>query len=167
MSEQTGVARPERATIEDLTRIVEAWREFWGERELGALHHPLLVHEFGETALVVRDADGCVNAYLFGLLTPARVGYIHLVSVRDGHRRAGLGRRLYEHFESVAAERGALALKAVTQPVNTGSIAFHRSLGFTAADVPDYSGPGQTRTVFYKQLHGRPRPAGTAAGLSN
>ncbi len=142
----------ERATIDDLSAVREGGRAFWGERDLAALHHQLLVHEFGETAFVIRGEDGRVIAYLFGLLTPARVGYIHLVAVREGHRREGLARTLYVHFEAVAREHGTLALKATTRPTNTVSIAFHRALGFTATATADYAGPGETRTVFRKPL---------------
>jgi GNAT superfamily N-acetyltransferase len=144
----------ERASIEDLATVADEPHAFWGERELPALHHPLLVHEFGETAFVVREEGGRVIAYLFGLLTPARVGYIHLVAVREGHRRAGLARALYGHFAAVARDLGATSLKAFTQPVNTTSIAFHRSLGFLVSEVPDYVGPGELRVVFTRELPG-------------
>jgi ribosomal protein S18 acetylase RimI-like enzyme len=166
---------PERATIEDLVAVAHEPREFWGDRELPALHHPLLVHDFGETALVIRgdseeaEGGGGVIAYLFGLLTPAGVGYIHLVAVREGCRREGLARRLYERFEELASEHGAGALKAFTQPVNTRSIAFHRALGFSATETANYAGPGETRTVFRKQITPAPgrASAGNAPRLSN
>jgi GNAT superfamily N-acetyltransferase len=154
---QAGAPRIWPASIEDLSAVASESREFWGDRELPALHHPLLVHDFGETALVIRadpeaDGDGEVIAYLFGLLTPSSVGYIHLVAVREGHRRDGLASRLYERFETLAREHDAHALKAFTQPINTHSIAFHRALGFTATETVDYAGPGETRIVFWKQL---------------
>jgi hypothetical protein len=41
----------------------------------------------------------------------------------------------------------------VTSPVNVGSIAFHRSLGFSVSDpVADYDGPGADRVVFSRSL---------------
>ncbi|MGH2863636.1 MAG: GNAT family N-acetyltransferase [Solirubrobacteraceae bacterium] len=178
----TGIARrPERATIDDLAAVAEEPREFWGDRELAALHHPLLVHDFGETALVIpgdgqrpegvraESARARVIAYLFGLLTPSGVGYIHLVAVREGHRREGLRRALYERFEELAREHGAHALKAFTQPANTRSIAFHRAQGFNATETAGYAGPGQTRTVFWKALArvGGTPSTGEPAGLSN
>ncbi len=166
--------QPQRATIEDFVTIVDEMREFWGDRDLTALHHPLLVHEFGDTALVIRG-DGAardesrVIGYLFGLLTPSSVGYIHVVAVRDGHRREGLARHLYEHFEEIARAHGAHALKAITKPVNTRSIAFHHALGFSASESVDYSGPGQTRTVLRKEISPAPGRASAdiTAGLSN
>lgn len=144
--------RVEPATIDHLVAIRGEQRAFWGERDLAAIHHPLLVHDFGETAFVVPGPEGEVLAYLFGLLTPQGVAYSHLVAVREGHRRRGLARRLYEELESVARSRGARAIKAFTRPTNATSIAFHTALGFTATDVPGYVGPGETRTVFWKPL---------------
>jgi ribosomal protein S18 acetylase RimI-like enzyme len=138
--------------MEELIAIRGEQGAFWGERDLSAIHHPLLIHEFGRGALAIRTDRGEVLAYLFGLLTPERVGYIHLVAVRDGHRRSGHGRALYGEFERIAREAGALALRAFTQPANTRSIAFHTSLGFTATEVPGYVGPGETRTVFRREL---------------
>jgi L-amino acid N-acyltransferase YncA len=167
MSDPTAPSEPQRATIEDLAAIVDDQLEFWGERDLSHLHHSLLVHEFGDTAFVIRDQAARVIAYLFGFPTPARVGYIHLVSVREGHRRGGLGRRLYAEFETRLRDSGAVALKAFTQPSNARSIAFHSSLGFAVTDTADYAGPGETRTVFWKDLSEAARPAATPPGLSN
>ncbi|MDQ6812025.1 MAG: GNAT family N-acetyltransferase [Actinomycetota bacterium] len=145
---------PERATIDDLEAIVSSLSEFWGQRDTSALHHPMFVHEFGDTTLVVHEPEERVIAYLFGFLTPARLGYVHLVGVREGHRRSGLGRGLYAHFESLARERGAVALKALAHPGNHASLAFHRSLGFSATETPDYGRRGETRVIFRRELAG-------------
>jgi hypothetical protein len=41
----------------------------------------------------------------------------------------------------------------VTAPVNSGSIAFHRSMGFAVAGpVIDYNGPGRDLVVFERAL---------------
>jgi ribosomal protein S18 acetylase RimI-like enzyme len=143
----------ERATIEDLIAVADAQGEFWGERDMRLLHHSMFVHEFGETSLVIRDTDGLIRAYLFGFVTvDRRVGYVHLIAVRSTYRREGYGRQLYAAFETLARKRGAVALKAMTQPVNTRSIAFHRSLGMSVTEVPDYVGKGETRVVFWRDL---------------
>ena len=135
----------------DLEAIWGSQSQFWGERDVRALHHPLLVHEFGDTGLVVRGAGGGVLAYLFCMLTPARVAYAHLLAVRSDHRRAGLGRELYAALERLAREREAVALKAFARPENRASIEFHTSLGFSATEVSDYAGR-ETRVVFWREL---------------
>ena len=48
-------------------------------------------------------------------------------------------------FAEAADRQGALRLKAITSVGNTGSIAFHRRLGFEAQIVENYSGPDQAR----------------------
>jgi hypothetical protein len=40
----------------------------------------------------------------------------------------------------------------ITSVGNTGSVAFHRSLGFEARIVEDYDGPGRTMVVFERPL---------------
>ena len=141
-----------RATIGDLHAVVADQHAFWGERDVSHLHHPMLVHEFGSTSVVIRDEDGRITAYLLGFVTVEHVGYAHLVAVRDSQRERGLGRELYKHFEELARGHGATRLKAYTRPSNTASIAFHRAIGMTATAVPDYAGPGETRVVFGREL---------------
>ncbi len=41
---------------------------------------------------------------------------------------------------------------------NTGSIEFHRRLGFDVAQADDYSGPGVPRTVMTRPLPMPPLP---------
>ncbi|HEX7609030.1 MAG TPA: GNAT family N-acetyltransferase [Solirubrobacteraceae bacterium] len=140
--------KAERATIEDLQRIIASLPEFWGDRDTAALHQALFVHELGDTSLVIRDADGTVLAYLLGFVSPASVGYIHVVAVRRSHRGRGLARSLYESFETIARQRGAVELKAITSPGNRGSHAFHDALGFSTSEVGGYSASGEARSVF-------------------
>ena len=97
-------------------------------------------------------------------MSPAQPGeaYIHFVGVDPGERSQGLGRRLYGTFFDVVQARGCTRVRAVTSPVNTGSIAFHRRMGFRlepgdarAGDIPvatGYDGPGQDRVRFVRDL---------------
>lgn len=151
----------DRCTHDDYLLILRELEDFWGTDRARDVHHPMFVHEFGNTAWVVRD-EGRVIAYLFGFWSQTEpVGYIHLVGVRRSYQRQGIGRWLYEQFEAQARERGCVALKALTPPVNSDSVAFHRRLGFALLgdphehDVPvvlDYFGPGLPRVVFWKPL---------------
>ena len=149
-------------TKADFDQILLHLAEFWDEPDkVAPLHHPMFVHEFGDTAFAARDGAD-VAAYLFGFVAQtAPVGYVHLAAVRRPYRRAGLARRLYGHFTDVARSRGCRELKAITGPANRRSIAFHTALGMetlgtpNAAGVPvirDYSGPGQDRVVFRRVI---------------
>ncbi|GGL94512.1 hypothetical protein GCM10010129_43080 [Streptomyces fumigatiscleroticus] len=138
----------------DLHLVLAEHSRYWGERDLRSLHLFALVHEFGSTCLVARADDG-IRGYLLGFVTPTGTGYVHLIATREDARGAGLGRRLHAAFEQAARDQGARRLKAITSVGNAGSIAFHRSLGFTARIVDDYNGPGRPMVVFERPLTGR------------
>lgn len=135
----------------DVHQVLADHHRYWGERDLRSLHLLALVQEFGETCLVARAPDG-IHGYVIGFVTPARTGYVHLIATRDDVRGTGLGRRLYAAFADAAHRRGAVRLKAVTSLGNTGSIAFHRRLGFATQTVDDYDGPGRPMVVFRRAL---------------
>jgi GNAT superfamily N-acetyltransferase/catechol 2,3-dioxygenase-like lactoylglutathione lyase family enzyme len=149
-----------RCSKRDYDQIVSELPAFWGDDRMRALHHPMLLNEFGDWAHVIREGEQVV-AYLFGFVAPGPLAYIHLVGVRESHRHRGLARRLYDHFTARAVARGCRQLRAITSLQNTGSIQFHRSLGFEptgepgAGGVPvvkDYGGPGVDRVVLEKRI---------------
>ena len=149
----------ERLTKSDFDEIISSLEPFWGERHeaMRSTHHPVYLYELGDTAFVIRE-EGKVIAYLWGFLAQtSATGYVHLVGVHRDHRRRGLARALYRHFTDEARRRGATRLRAMTQPVNRTSIAFHRSIGMRLLGEPnadgipvvrDYRGPGEDRVVF-------------------
>ncbi|MET9547722.1 GNAT family N-acetyltransferase [Streptomyces sp. NPDC006627] len=143
--------RIEPAGVADFHQVLTDHSRYWGERDLRSLHLLALVQEFGSTCLVARAPDG-VRGYVFGFVTPDGTGYVHLIATRDDARGTGLGRRLYGAFTEAAERHGARRLKAITSIGNTGSIAFHRSLGFDMKIVDDYDGPGRTMAVFHRDL---------------
>ncbi|RJO62534.1 MAG: GNAT family N-acetyltransferase [Dehalococcoidia bacterium] len=137
----------------DFDQIINDVEDFWGSRRTACLHHPMFLYEFGNTAYVVKE-NGRVLAYLFGFLSQTGpLAYIHLVAVRQSHRRHGLGCQLFEHFADYARKKGCQTIKAITSPDNVASVAFHRRLGMEiSASVKDYSGPGIDRIVLIKAL---------------
>jgi GNAT superfamily N-acetyltransferase len=141
-----------RVSIADLQAIVRDHRDFWGERDVSALHHALHVHEFGDTSVLFRDHDGSIAAYLLGFVNPERVAYIHVVAVREDRRGEDLARRLCEQFEQLVRPRGAVALKAITSPGNHGSLAFHHALGFSSREQGAYTASGEPRIVLERDL---------------
>ena len=148
-------------TPQDYTEILQALPEFWDGRDTRHLHHPFLIHEFGDTAFVIRDGSRVV-AYLFGFLSQTRpIGYVHAIAVRPSARRFHLARHLFEHFVQSARRHGCTHVKAITTPSNAGSIAFHQRLGMQLLGEPnpdgipvvaDYAGPGAARVVFWKSI---------------
>jgi len=148
-------------TKTDFDQVLTDFAAFWDHERTVALHHPTIINEFGNTAFVIREGDK-VTAYLFGFFSQAApVGYINLLAVRREYRKKGLARSLYAHFEKVAREHGCRQLKAITSPVNTRSIAFHKSIGMMPSGkdiedgvpvIRDYAGPGKDRVVFIKDI---------------
>jgi predicted GNAT superfamily acetyltransferase len=141
-----------QVTIPDLSAILSELDDFWGEdRDMAFLHQALYVHEFGDTS-VLAERDGRIVAYLLGFVSQDATGYIHAVAVRREARGEGLARRCYERFRELVAARGAHGLKAITQPENAGSRAFHEALGFSAEEVEGYSPSAGTRLVFRRRI---------------
>jgi ribosomal protein S18 acetylase RimI-like enzyme len=148
-------------TEEDYAQILDALHEFWGARDTRHLHHPFLIHEFGNSAFVIRDG-GEVVAYLFGFLSQTEpVGYVHTLAVRASARRRRLAQALFGHFVEFARQHGCKHVKAITTPSNAESIAFHKSLGMQLLGepnsdgipvAPDYAGRGAARVVFWKAI---------------
>ena len=112
---------------------------------------------------VISVVDSWWNG-LVGLLSQSHPGeaYIHFVGIHPAERGRGLGRQLYQHFFAAAQARGAGLVRAVTAPVNQGSVRFHQQLGFgiepgdrEVDGVPvatGYDGDGQDRVRFIKHL---------------
>lgn len=144
-------SRPARPT--DYDAIAAVVNDWWGRPILGALPRLFLDH-FHRSSLVVDGADG-PRAFLVGILSPSEpdCAYIQFVGVSPAARGSGLGRLLYAEFFALARADGRQVVRAVTAPVNSGSVAFHRAMGFTVTGpVTDYDGPGHDKIVFERGL---------------
>jgi ribosomal protein S18 acetylase RimI-like enzyme len=150
-------ARP--ADYDAIAAVVDDW---WGRPVLASLPR-LFLQLFYQSSLVV-DGTGGPDAFLCGILSPSDPdrAYIHFVGVAPDARQHGIGRRLYEEFFRLARADARTVVTAVTSPRNAGSVAFHRSMGFTVTGpVADYHGPGRDLIVFEREL-GRPGAARAA-----
>jgi len=134
-----------------MSRVVDDW---WG-RPIAASLPRLYLDHFWATSTVVEADDGAPVAFLVGFLSPSEpaMAYIHFVGVDPGHRGEGWGRTLYERFFDLARADGRTEVHAITSPVNTGSIAFHREMGFTVSDPIDgYDRSGVAMVHFTRSL---------------
>lgn len=151
----------ESCTKDDFLEIVSEITDFWGSDRTLAVHHPMFIHEFGNTAYVIKQ-DGEVVAYLFGFLSQtSKTGYVHLIGVRQSHQNKGLGKALYLHFRNYLKGLGFNKIKAITTTGNKQSISFHKKIGMTLLGDPNedgvpvvknYSGIGQDRVVFEMEI---------------
>jgi ribosomal protein S18 acetylase RimI-like enzyme len=152
----------EKCTIEDFNEIISNITDFWGSDRTLHLHQSFLIHEFGNTAFVIKDKE-IVIAYLFGFFSQTQsLAYVHLIGVKENYQKRGLGKMLYENFIEIAKSRNIHKIKAITKPINTKSINFHKNkIGMSLLGEPDenginviknYSGINEDRVVFEKQI---------------
>jgi ribosomal protein S18 acetylase RimI-like enzyme len=133
-----------------IARVIDLW---WGRPVLGSLPR-LFLDLFCRTSLII-DRDNGLDAFLVGILSPsdATQAYIHFVGVAPAARGRGYGRLLYEEFFRIARSDGRSVVSAITAAANTGSVAFHRALGFSVTGpVEGYNGPGRAMLVFERVL---------------
>jgi RimJ/RimL family protein N-acetyltransferase len=152
----------EKCTIEDFNEIISNISDFWGSDRTLHLHQSFLIHEFGNTAFIIKD-KGNVIAYLFGFFSQTQsLAYVHLIGVREKYQKHGLGKMLYDNFIEIAKSQNIHKIKAITKPFNIKSINFHKNkIGMSLQGEPNenginviknYSGMNEDRVVFEKQI---------------
>lgn len=142
-------------TKSDYDYVVSVLDQWFG----GLAHdraHPVFFYELGSKALIAEEF-GEIVGFLLGFTTEAVppepiTGYIHFVGIKPESRRQGVGRLLYDTFIKQSVAAGAKRIKAIAPIGNDESARFHRALGFTVTEDPNYAGPGRGRLVFTKQL---------------
>ena len=142
-----------------ISPLLNSW---WGGREMRDLLPRLFFQHFTGTSSIAETEEGALAGFIIAFVSQDRPseGYIHFVGVDPALRGSGVGASLYEHTFAVLAAHGCTVVKAVTAPVNTGSIAFHASMGFEVIPDPttgerwwhDYDGSGSDRVVFSRSL---------------
>lgn len=143
-------ARPQ--DYDAIAAVVDGW---WGRPVLGILPRLFLDH-FWATSLIAEGLGGVgepapLLGFLVGFLSPSEPdqAYIHFVGVAPHARGDGLARALYRTFFGIARADGRTVVTAITSPVNQGSIAFHRAMGFTVdGPVAGHNGPGSEYMTF-------------------
>jgi len=132
-------------------RLLEAHDRFW-DTDTRALHHPVWFHQFGGFGALARTSGGEDVGYLLGVVTADRLAYLHLLAVREDHRRAGLARRLCGWFDELAVSTGARVVQAVIRPDDATALALHRALGASEHLSADHAGPDADRVVLTRSL---------------
>jgi len=115
----------------DYERVMGVMPDWWGGRDLRSMLPKIFFEHFRRTSLVVEHEDELIG-FLIGFICPDHddEAYIHFAGVHPAWRRAGLARDLYRRFFAIARAAGRPAVRAVTGPANTSSIAFHAAIGF-------------------------------------
>ena len=150
----------EETDFQPIIQVVDDW---WGGRSVAVLLQRLFFVHFRPTSFVVEE-NGPIQGFLVGFCsqtTPTQA-YIHFVGTHPQHRGKGIGRRLYQHFFEVVSALGCTEVLCITSPVNKGSIAFHRHMGFeilpgdtTIDGIPvtsNHDGWGRVHVLFRYHL---------------
>lgn len=140
------------ASPSDFTAIVAVVDQWWGRPVRHVLPRLFLDH-FYRTSLIAERSSGGLGGFLIGFCSPSVLeeAYIHFLAVAPDLRGQGLARSLYQRFFALARQEGRGRVRAVTSPVNTGSIAFHQRMGFSVT-YPDATDSDQTRVRFCLDL---------------
>jgi GNAT superfamily N-acetyltransferase len=149
----------------DYPSVISVIDQWWGGRQMADMLPRLFFEHFTDTSFAV-ERDSHLVGFLTGFISQSRPGeaYIHFVGVDPAQRGSGLGRLLYEAFFKAAEARGCVLVRAVTSPVNRGSVAFHQRMGFQLEPgdaqvdgIPvssGYDGRGGDRVRLIRSLHG-------------
>jgi ribosomal protein S18 acetylase RimI-like enzyme len=152
-------------SMTDYPFVISVIDQWWGGRRMADLLPRLFFEHFTDTSFAA-ERDGKLAGFLAGFISQSRPGeaYIHFIGVDPAARGSGLGRLLYEAFFAAAQARGCVLVRAVTSPVNRGSVAFHQRMGFRLepgdAEVDGipfssgYDGHGGDRVRFIRSLRG-------------
>ena len=150
---------------EDADVVLPVLDSWWGGRPMTPRLPRLFFSYFGDASFAAEDgASGRLVGFLCGIFATGDTeqAYIHFVGVDPAARGQGIGRLLYEAFFAAARGAGRRTVTAITSPVNQGSVAFHRAMGF--AIVPGdavelglevhrgHEGPGTSHVVFRRAI---------------
>ena len=124
---------PEVGDVSDLERL---------EKLIGWSSHVIVVKEDDIAGFIILMREGqsydslnydFFNSQNFPFL------YVDRIAIKDGHRRKGLGRMIYEKTIDIAKELNVPTCCEVnTIPRNDPSLAFHDSFGFKEVGTKDY-----------------------------
>jgi ribosomal protein S18 acetylase RimI-like enzyme len=157
-------------TADDHRRVLAVLDDWWGglggaagSARRASLVPRLFFEHFRDTSMLL-ERDGELVGFLVGFLSQSRPdeAYIHFVGVAPELRGSGVGAAMYRRFFALARAAGRTRVRSVTSPVNRGSVAFHRAMGFelvpgdlTVDGIPvlrDHDGPGVDLVAFVRRL---------------
>ncbi len=131
-----------KARLSDAHSLAEIYRPYVEKTSVTLEYDPPSDTEFeariatisSEFPYIVCEANGAVIGYAYAHKYKERFGYRFCaelsIYVEFGHRKAGLGTRLYKLLIELLTEMGYKNLYGVVTDPNPGSFALHTALGF-------------------------------------
>ena len=152
-----------KAKLSNHASIISALKDWWGGRDLTAMLPRLFLNHFYDTSFVIESRNMMIG-FLIGFLSPSikNEAYVHFMGIHPDFRKKGLGKTVYERFFEICREQKRTIVRACTSPVNTGSIAFHRKIGFQIEpgddeidEIPvtrNYNRPDDHKVLFKRPI---------------
>jgi ribosomal protein S18 acetylase RimI-like enzyme len=152
-----------KAKPSDHASIISALKDWWGGRDLTPMLPKLFLNHFYDTSFVIESRNMMIG-FLIGFLSPSikNEAYVHFMGIHPDFRKKGLGKAVYERFFEICREQNRTIVRACTSPVNTGSIAFHRKIGFQIEPGDDeidgipvtrnYNRPDDHKVLFKRHI---------------
>ncbi len=152
-----------KAKPSDHPNVIAALQNWWGGRDLTAMLPKLFLNHFNDTSFMI-EKKGQMIGFLIGFMSPAleNEAYVHFMGIHPDFRNKGLGKTIYERFFELCRRQNRTIVRACTSPLNKGSVAFHRKIGFRVESgddqvdglpvTRDYNRPGDHKVMFTKQI---------------
>jgi ribosomal protein S18 acetylase RimI-like enzyme len=137
--------------------------EWWSGRQMSDMLPKLFFTHFQDTSLIA-EIEGEIVGFLIGFLSQShpKEAYIHFVGVHPSYRNQKIANNLYRDFFQMIKKEKRSIIRCVTSPVNKGSIAFHKKMGFKIVEGDtlvnevsvhlNYDGEGGDRVLFIKKV---------------
>ena len=160
------VVRPFHANDAAACGAIVGATPLWQRIGLGAERTATLLAaaaERGETVLVVDDGGVSGFAWIDARGAFGRSAYLRMIAVAPDRRSAGLGARLMDAFETIAATEDGHAFLMVTD-TNTDARRFYRRCGYVEVGrVPGYVSPDVVELVLWKRVGAPPPTTGNSS----
>lgn len=144
----------------EIIAVIDAW---WGGRHMSDMLPRLFFKYFQNTSFIAEENDKIIG-FLIGFISQSypNEAYIHFIGIHPDYRKSGIAKELYELFFNTVNKLNCTIVHSVTSPVNKGSIAFHKKMGFKIKKgdnevngiyvTTNYDGNGGDRVLFIKKL---------------
>lgn len=140
------IARATLDDLDDLARLFDAYRQFYGQHSDRAAACDFLrerIEQRQSLALIARDGGRAVGfVQLYPMFSSVRMAPVYILNdlyVDENARRGGVARRLLRAAEAAAQAAGAVRVMLETARANLPARALYRDCGWDEEDTQWYA----------------------------
>ncbi len=155
-----------RPTEKDHAALEPLLRDWFGGSAVAGTLSRIWFRHFASTSWIAEAEGRRIAGFIVGFVSPDRPAEAVVVgaAVDPNVRRSGIGRALFDRFESTVRGLGARCVVAPIPPDDRVAVEFLRAIGFGATEgpgtqrlwgvpsIPDYDGDGRDRAVFVREI---------------